>query len=381
MLALIACFLATQVPIDQPPRLRTVLPNGAAILVEKVPNAKSISIELLASSRGTEETPSTNGLRHLLEHLIAKGPKRDLDQTLETAGGFLRAETLRDTMQFAITVPNSQFKLGMNVVTQLMQMPQLSQGDIEREARIIQQEAALQEDEMRLSAAAWAVAYRDNGLEVTGNFDLLKNATPAMLDKLHHIQFSGGNVAVVVVGDVDLDAATKACADILSKVPKLNLPKIDRGKPSGGSTSSAAAGEVIGVPVRGWRSPETAAKVAAAFAVASEVDGSFVIYTPSAGPGLLLVGRNSQSSGLETVLSKANVDYLFILGRAIAKNWIQSQLQTPAGIAEARGQLLVQEVDLKPETMLENLDTMTLEKFSAALSAFRSEEALRVVGK
>src|SRR5665213_4422706 len=100
MLSLFACILATQAQVDQHPRLRTILPNGAAILVERVPGAKDLSVDLFAASRGTEESPISNGLRHLLEHLIAKGPNGDIDRRLETAGAFLSAETSRDTMCF-----------------------------------------------------------------------------------------------------------------------------------------------------------------------------------------------------------------------------------------------------------------------------------------
>jgi hypothetical protein len=56
-------------------------------------------------------------------------------------------------------------------------------------------------------------------------------------------------------------------------------------------------------------------------------------------------------------------------------------LSTPDGVAEARGQLLVQEIDLKPETVLENLDTMTAKNFSDALEAFRSPVAVVVEGR
>jgi len=306
MLPILACLVAIQVPIEQPPRLRTVLDNGAAVIVEKIPGAKTLSVQFFASSRGTEETPISNGLRHLLEHLVAKGPKGDLDDRLETAGGFLQAETQRETMQFKLTLPAGQLALGLSSVAQLMQMPVVTPEMIQHEAKIIGQEEALREDTGKLSIAAWTQAFGDKGLDVMGNLDVIQNATPTMLEKIHRTQFSGPNLAIVVVGDVDLDSATKACSEILAKAPKSNAPKPTPIKPLGGETTSSAQGEALALPVLGWRSPQTAARVAAAFALASEADNCFMIYTPTAGPGLVIVGRTSPNTGLKKIAERAN---------------------------------------------------------------------------
>jgi predicted Zn-dependent peptidase len=381
MLPILAFLAMIQVPIEQPPRLRTVLDNGAKILVERVPNAKSLVVDLFASSRGTEESPINNGLRHLLEHLIAKGPKGDLDLKLETAGGFLRAETQRDEMQFKLTLPPGQLALGLQIVAQLMQMPVVSSEIIQREGQVIAQEAALQDDPSRLSVAAWTQTYGDKGLDVLGNLDVIRNATPAMLEKIHRVQFSGSNLAITVVGDVELDAATKACAEILSKAPTALQSKFDRGKPSAGDIATGTPGEALALPTFGWRSPMTAARIAAAFALASETDNCFVICTPSANAGLVTFGRSSPNTGLKEIAAKAKANELFIYGRSLAQAWVKNMLATPEGIAEVRGQLLVQQFDLKPETLLENLETMTPKNFADAIQAFSSIEAIVVEGK
>ncbi len=379
--AILACLVAAQVPIEQPPRLRKVLDNGAAIIVERIPDAKGLSVQLFASSRGTEETPVTNGLRHLLEHLVAKGLNGNLDQPLETVGGFLQCETERDVMQFKMTLPPGQLDLGLRTVEQLMKMPAVTQDSIGHEAKIIAQEEALRDDASKLSVAAWSKAFGMKGLDVEGNLDVIRNATPAMLDKIHRVQFSGPNLAITVAGDVDLDATMNACAALLSKAPPGVVSKYDRGPSMGGEITVDSPGELIAVPTSGWRNPRTAARVAAAFALASEADQCFVICTPSAGEGMVLVGEETSGSNLAEVARKADADALFGIGRAMAKEWIDTLLRTPSKIAEIRGELLVQDFDLKPETMVENLDTMTPADFARAVEAFRSPEAVLVKGR
>jgi predicted Zn-dependent peptidase len=381
MLAFIACLLATQVPIDQPSRLRTILPNGAAIVVENVPGAKSLSVQLFVSSRGTEETPITNGLRHLLEHIIARGPKGDLDQRLETAGGFLTAETSRDAMIFRLNLPPGQLGLGIKCVEELMHMPVVTPEMIQHEALILEQEAALKDDESKFSAAAWTQAYGDKGLDPLGNLDVIRNATPPMLDGIHRIQFVASNLVLAVAGDVDIDVATRACYTILSKAAKADVTGRERGTGSGGQTSVDVPGLAYSLPVPGLRMTLTAARLAAALALASEADGCYVIYTPSGNSGLITLGRAEDKAGLARVIRSAEPTELFERGQYLAKSWMARMLDTPEHIANIRGLLLVNGVDLKPDVLLENLKSMTYKQFEAAINAFKSNDVVVVSGR
>ncbi|MDR3691092.1 MAG: insulinase family protein [Fimbriimonas sp.] len=381
MLAYLACLLVTQAPVLQPARLRTILPNGAAILVENIPGAKSLSVQLFAASRGTEETPISNGLRHLLEHIVAKGPKGDLDRRLETIGGFLTAETSRDAMAFRLSLPTNRLAEGLQFCEELMHMPSVTPDDIRHEASILEQEGLLRSDSTRFSSVAWAKAYGDKGLDPFGNLDVIRNATPAMLDAIHKVQFAGPNLVVSVAGDVDLDVATKACSDLVGRAPKLNVTPQERPKGEGGQAAIDLPGIAYSVPVPGFRLPETAARLAAALALASEADRCYVLYTPSANPGMITLGRSDDKAGLVRVLSKADANDLFARGLIMARAWLRRSLDTPEDIAATRGLLIASAVDLKPDVLIENLNAMTHRQFAAAIESFRSNEAVVVTGR
>jgi hypothetical protein len=138
---------------------------------------------------------------------------------------------------------------------------------------------------------------------------------------------------------------------------------------------------LIAVASTGWRSPDTAAKLAAVFAAAALIEDSFVIYTPSAGNGLIQLGIPKGGPRISKVIEKESNSLLFMLGREVCRDWVRSMLSSPAEIADQRGLLLVQQVDLKPEILLENLDTMTFKKFSDALAELASDKTVKVVGK
>jgi predicted Zn-dependent peptidase len=368
----------TQVPVDQPPRLRTVLPSGATILVERMPGARTLALGLFVSARATPETPATHGHRHLIEHIVALGSDGKLDMRLETAGGFMRARTFRDAMAFEFTLPPGRLQIGLDATADILRTQVASAELVRREVAVIRQEAALIDPVSQAAIDVWSKAYGERGLDSFGDTEVLAKANPARLEALRAEMFAPSNLVVVVVGDVDLDAATAMVRGILpAKVGKRAGPEPRLGTAE--ESQLQTDGGYLGVPVPGFRSPKTAATLAAAMAINSDLEQSVLIYTPSGSPGVVFLG-SSEPGALDAALAAANPATLFTRGRDLARQWIRRQLVEPEDIVAIRGLLLCDSRDLRPETMLENLDTMTYPQFEAALNSFRSDRAIRSGG-
>lgn len=371
MLPTLAFLLATQVRIDQPPRLRTILPNGVVVLVERRPGAKALFVDLFAASRGTEESSATNGRRHLLEHLVALGPKGDVDRTLETAGGYLTAQTTRDAISFEISLPADGLKLAVSVLKEIATNANIDSSGIERETKLIDEEGALRSDSARASAAAWSQTFGERGLDPFGSIETLRGTKPDELEKLRKLTFAASNLVVVVSGDVDLDQATKTVKDSLGLLPDAKPVKpAEAPAAQNGDTSADVDGEYRGVAVTGFRSPSTAATLAAALALTNGITRPQLIYTPSSRPGLILIGTSEGRIG--DGVDKADPAALFSQGRLMAIRWVKSRLADPARAAAFRGMLMAQASDVRPETMLENLDVLSYEEFAKAVKGFQT---------
>ena len=52
---------------------KTVLSNGIRVVSEEIPHVKSISIGVWIDTGSRNETESTNGISHFLEHMVFKG--------------------------------------------------------------------------------------------------------------------------------------------------------------------------------------------------------------------------------------------------------------------------------------------------------------------
>jgi hypothetical protein len=371
MLPLFACLLATQVPVGQPPRLRTFLPNGATVLVERVPEAKSLSVQLFVAARTAPESVQTNGRRHLLEHILARGTRGDLDRRLETMGAFLNAHTMRDAMQFEVSLPPGQLKLGLAAIEETMHMPEVTTQVIQHEAAILTQEGALRDADDKLSAAAWSAAYGDQGLDPFGNLDVIRNTTPAELTELHRRMYVGSGLVISIAGDVDLDEATAQAEEILKVIPA-GEPVLPNGRrqASVADVSLRGAGDARAASVPSFLSPKSAWVLAAGLSVAATIPNSFVTYTPTTRYGLVIVGQ-TDGEGIGRAFDSADPKQLVAYGRRLARAWVERQLHDPAAIAALRGMLLVQSPGLKPEAMLENLDAMREDQFEEGLQAFQ----------
>lgn len=367
----------------QPPRLRTFLPNGASIVVENVPKASRLSLQLFASSRPSPETPSTNGMRHLLEHLLAVGRGGTIDRRLESKGAFLTAETLRDAMQIGIDAPADQLDLALSAIGEMLADLEVTQAQIDREVGIMVQEMAIRPTSGRLIAGAWTAAYGDSGLDPMGDLDVMRSATPDSLAKLHRRLFAVGNVTLSIAGPLDVDKVTASCMKLLGEnaLPTTSSPLTRQvGKPS--RSHPACAGEARAAIVGPYDQVQTMAALAAGLSLASEMDGAFLSFTPSLTNGLIVVGKTTTTGVGRTIdaLTETDVDGLYQRGKSMAGEWIRLKMKDAAAVAQIRGWLLCQGRDARPEAMTDALARVRLDDFRAAVARFRDDRAVSVVG-
>ena len=368
----------------QPPRLRTVLPNRAVILVEPVAHAHIISLNLWAASKGVEERPETHGLRHLMEHIIALGPKRDIDLRLETVGGSLRAATYRDGTQIEVDVPPDQLQLGLDAIDEMLQPLQVTPDQIATESKVIDQEQGLMSDEALLTGAAWQTAYGDDALDPFGDMEVIGSATPADLEAIHKREFAAQNLVLVISGPVELDGATGKASDILTPLPKLDeYSARERPQGHGGQATVQAYGQARAATVPAFDTVKTMSTLAAALAVASRLDDCYVTYTPSMQNGLVIVGRTESNQGLGAYIDGLDdpaMGTLFGPGKTLAAAWVDRQLHSPNRIGYIRGLLLCQDISARPEAMLDAIQRMTFNDFKQGMAALKSPNAVDVRG-
>ncbi len=384
MLSLVVGLVLSQQPFaNETPseRLRTVLPNGVTIVVERMPKAGRVGVCLTAAARGVEETPATHGLRHLLEHLIAPGKGGDVDRRLEPRGATLTAQTSRETMSFRVSASPADLERAVACLQEMVRPDALTAERIAKENKILEEEIALAEDDRLLGMAAWDCGYGPEGLDPLGGLAVMAAATPEGLTELHAKHFASRNLTLSIVGNVDLDATTRLASRYFGGFANNPAPEW-RTRTSfkpGRREVDAAFGDARAAAVPGVANPRTMWTLSAGLAVAALYGDAFATYTPSAESGLVIVGQTTDRAGVNLAFDEADPGRLFPLGRRLAKAWLNRQLGDPSSRAALLGTLSALG-GVRYETLEENLRTMTPTDFAKGLAAFARDSAVVVVG-
>jgi hypothetical protein len=233
---------------------------------------------------GTRESPERQGLRHLVEHLAALGPKGDADQRLERLGAFLEAETTRTYVMLSVGGPMTAFEEGLAVLAECVSQPVAAAAD--RERRLIVEEAALRSPAQHHAGAAWAAAYGAPDPAVLGADPL---PTAEALTLLHVRTFAAGVLAVCIVADTDPAEAEAKARAAFSTVPAGPADSSTAYPEAllGASATAAAPGSSRAAPILPLGTGDSLATVAAGLALRRALPGTSLLATPSFEAGMV----------------------------------------------------------------------------------------------
>ncbi len=94
-------------PAERAPILLRTLPNGVRLLAVPMPHVQSVSVGVFLRVGSRDETPATNGIGHVLEHMAFKGTTTRSVQAInldaERLGADVNAFTGKDMTGYFMT--------------------------------------------------------------------------------------------------------------------------------------------------------------------------------------------------------------------------------------------------------------------------------------
>lgn len=360
---------------------RFVLPNGAVVAI--VPTPVEGRVAVVMSARGTGETADRVGQRHLLEHLVALGPDQDFDDRVERFAGYLRAETSREAIEIGIEGPPLGLETFLKVLAEAASPQTFDAGRISREARIIEEEAAIRLPYADHAAAAWALAFGDDAPDPMGVREELERVTPDALQRLHVATFDPRGLTVVVAGDVDVAEATRLVGTMIGNIPARRDEPEGRFAPrpagAGLSARTTARGGSRATAIGPLDTQTSMETVAASFALQRALDGSVVSLTESFDQAVVTLWNGSpdwtlldkDAAALAAPYAEAairDLARLFSPTDPFARARLEARLRAPTGV---RATPYLAEVALR----LERADV------ARAASRFAEPLALQVLGR
>lgn len=219
--------------------VRRRLSTGLRTIVLPLPHLHSVSCALMVKAGPRYETPATNGLSHLVEHMVFRGTKKHrtsatLNAAIENLGGEVNGLTQRDATTIHVTVPPASVTPALALLGEICVEPRLDGLDIEREVVLEEildtaDAAGFENDLDTLSRQAlWAD--HPLGMPVAGTAATVERFTARQVKAHYRRMFVVENAVLIVAGPVDELAVIAAAERAFAKMRR-GRALVDRASP------------------------------------------------------------------------------------------------------------------------------------------------------
>jgi len=177
-----------------------------------LPHLQSATASFLVRVGSRFESRETNGISHLLEHMLYRGTEghpaaHELNLAIERLGGTLDAATNVDFTSYDLTLPTETIADGVALLAEVLRQPLLT--DLQTEKQIIREEILedLNEEgrQVDIDNVSRQLLYPDHplGFSIAGPIENLERFETVDL-RVHHVDYySARNSVVCVAGAFD----------------------------------------------------------------------------------------------------------------------------------------------------------------------------------
>jgi len=188
-------------------------------VTEQHPHSKSVSIGVWVLTGTRDEEESDVGLSHFVEHLVFKGTKTrtayQIANSLESLGGDLNAYTTREYTNYHCLVLREDWKVGLDVLADLVCNMKISKKDFELEKKVILQEIAMSDDtpEDIIYDYFFEGVYKNHplGRQILGKSFTIEKMTQKKVFEFYKHFYQGENLIISAAGPVDHDQFVIQC--------------------------------------------------------------------------------------------------------------------------------------------------------------------------
>ncbi|GAB4345130.1 MAG: pitrilysin family protein [Cyanophyceae cyanobacterium] len=210
------------------------LANGLTVVVLESRSAPVVSVQMWYGVGSRHEGRGTNGISHLLEHLMFAGTRDrpvQFGYLFDALGSESNAYTGYDTTGYVNTAPRDRLEALLTLEADRLANLRLSATDLAKEVRVVRAELEGYGDDpaYRLDRAVMAAAFPQQamGLPVGGTVADLQGLTVADLRRYYERFYCPDNGVLVVVGDVEPGAAIAAVERIFGAISPGAIAELD----------------------------------------------------------------------------------------------------------------------------------------------------------
>lgn len=251
-------------------RIRPVehrLDNGLRLLVREDHASPVVAIVTHVRAGYFDEPDRLVGISHVLEHMYFKGTERravgEIARQTKAAGGYLNAGTIYDHTSYYTVLPSSAVDMGLDIQADALINSQVDEEELRKELLVIIQEVnrKLDTPSSMASEKLYEVMFDVHPMRRwrMGTEEALRRLEREDVMEYYRSMYRGGNITLVVAGDVDPERVIERVESLYASVPPGRPDRPERSEPErSGARFREMAGDVAHVYGEiGWRTPGT----------------------------------------------------------------------------------------------------------------------------
>lgn len=205
--------------------------NGVRVIVREVCTAPVVALNLWIGTGSVDDPDGGEGLAHFIEHMLFKPDGRsgtDLASAVYGAGGYVNAMTGCDHTTYYQVVPSETWRSVLAAQAAVVRSPVFEPDDVATERAVILEE--LRMGEASPETLVWRRLMSTGFIEhpcrrpVVGTEAALAGMTASDLGAHYDAHYRGGNMVLVVVGDVEADTVFSYAEELLGSLPAGDRP-------------------------------------------------------------------------------------------------------------------------------------------------------------
>lgn len=214
---------------------RTVLPSGVRIVTEEEKSVRSASFGIWVNVGSRDESKSTAGASHFLEHLLFKGTKKrnslEISSAIESVGGETNAFTSKEYTCFYARVIDEYLPLAVDVISDLVTSSVVRDEDFEAERKVVLEEIAMRDDDPSdLIHDLFLETYYGEtplGRPILGTVKSIKEMSRATVFNYYKNRYQPEDIVVSVAGNVKHKKVVALVEEAFDKAGFLQNSKSD----------------------------------------------------------------------------------------------------------------------------------------------------------
>lgn len=206
---------------------KTILPCGLTIISEKFPEFPSFALSYTLKSGSRAETTVTNGIHHLIEHMLFKGSTHyDLKQIADMAdrlGGRLNAFTGKEITQYYIKSIDEKLAASFHLLSDIVLNSTFPEEEFTKEKNVIIQEIREAEDNPDNNAfeTFYKKIYKSNalGYPIGGCEKQVARLQRKQVFAFYHEKYAPENLLLSAAGNIEHRDLVELAGDFFSRFP------------------------------------------------------------------------------------------------------------------------------------------------------------------